>query len=349
MHLRTTLLLVVIAVTVGVVVLVNPFSGDDDDAPDPPWFYQTSMDDIDSIQVRFEGKDVKFVRTGRDGWLFTDPEDITPDPVRWGGMTLLLSGPSTRRLLRDEIDDPASYGLINPRVVIDVEMVGGRHVQVKLGNPTADGGAHYGQVTGFPQLFLVDATWGNVLTRLASDPPLPKWAVVRTVLSITELNLYDGDPSSEDTPVLRFTQERDGGPWTVHDFTKDVDGNPADDAERPVDLEEWEKYTPLLSGPPGVKAVVPRVTDRDYAKWGLTQESRAIEIRFAEISQRGSRFIDGVLISIGDMTPDGKGYYGKNINSEYSIQPVLYLDKVWVDSLLGLFDRIPYGNEEDSG
>lgn len=339
MSLRTTLALIVAALVVGALVYVNPFERGDKKQEEPPWFYQVSMDDINVIEVNHQGKQVRFVRNEEDAWVFVDPAGIPPSHQRWGGMTLLLSGPQTRRLLRDTIDDPAKYGLDNPQTIIDFDMVGGRHIQVRLGNKTSDGGHHYAQITGYPQLFLIVSNWGDVLIRLATDPPYPKWYVKRDPDEIVELNIYAGDYTDENTPWLSFTREDDG--WYVQDWTKDKEATP-------VDQERWEQIKPLLAGPPDISVAKYKASDdEDYEPFGITKDTSAIEIRFEGFTERGTRFIDGVLFKLGSKTPDGGGYYARSESSE-AVRPVLVLPAQWVETILALYDDIPYGQPQQA-
>ena len=83
--------------------------------------------------------------------------------------------------------------------------------------------------------------------------------------------------------------------------------------------------------------------NRDYTAWGISEDSRAIEIRFAEISEFGTRFIDGNLFRIGDKTPDGEQYYAVPISDRIRT-PVLRVDADWADSVFGLFETVPYAD-----
>ena len=206
MNLKITLGLVVIASVVGGVVYVNPFADEETRAPRPPWFYQVGIDDINRIEVSFEAESVGFGKTPEGTWAFDDPADIPPLPFRWGGVTLLVSGPQTRRDLtatQTFINDPAEFGLDNPHTIVKVGLTGDRQIEFRLGDTTTDGGHHYGEVVGFDELFIIAAAWGDVLARLVKEPPLPKWYIKRTPEELEQVNIYGGDPTSDETPVGR--------------------------------------------------------------------------------------------------------------------------------------------------
>ena len=104
-----------------------------------PWFYQVAEDDIETISVRYlDDKSVSFYKTEQRTWAFADPDGIPPNYNRWGGITLLLSGPGTRRDLtavQPIIDDPAQYGLDAPDTIVDVGLTAEQKRSVPAGRP----------------------------------------------------------------------------------------------------------------------------------------------------------------------------------------------------------------------
>lgn len=308
-----------------------------------PWFYQVAEDDIETIRVQYlDDKSVSFYKTEDRTWAFTDPEGIPPNFNRWGGVTLLLSGPGTRRDLtavQPTIDDPAQYGLDDPNTIVDVGLTADRSVQFRLGDLTTDGRHHYGQVVGFTDLFLIASSWGDVISRLANEPPIPKWYVRREPESIVEVNVYFGNPTTEDTHLISFIQDYRTNEWTVIDYK-------VDEEEQPIDMEIWGPLIPLAPGPENITVTVPAVDDQDYTPWGIGDDSGAIEIRFSGETDRGTRFTDGVLLILGDKSEDGSVYYAKN-EANFIRQPVLGLPADWVNTFVELAQNPPYGEESE--
>ena len=354
MNVRVTIALVVAAIAVGVVVYLNPFQSEPEPKDDSPWFFQLAEEDIRSIEVihrvpivqdgQQPVKNVSFVKTSQEHylWEFVEPEGIPPDRNRWGGITLLLSGPKTRRDLTPQnviIEDPAEYGLDDPATVVKVGLTLDRDLEFRLGHETTDGYHHYGQVIGFPQLFIIADSWGDVIARLAVEPPIPRWFVEHTSEDIIEVNIHDGPRFGDDTKSLTFDYDEEDG-WTVQ-------LRPTDEKKRPIDTERWAEVQKLLGRPLGVAVAVPFVDDRDTTPWGVGDDSRAIEIRFPGTSQGDVNFNDGDTYNIGDKVPGEERYYVQRI-SDHIINPILYVDALWVDTLFDLFDDIPYGEEQDT-
>lgn len=338
MNLKVTIAFVLLACVIGVVVWINPFVGDPERNPRSPWFYQVAQEDIVKITVTNATSSVSFYKTPSRTWAFVDPPgDIPPSHTRWGGITLLLSGPGTRRDLtsfRPTIDNPEEYGLDNPETIVDVGLTANRTLQFRLGDTTTDGDFVYGQVLGFDDLFIITSNWGEVISRLAKEPPLPKWAVDRSPDIIKELNMYDGNAIQEKIRMVSFSQDLETNEWTVRDDKIDED-------YVDVDMDLWEPVSKLVSGPKNITVAVASVPDRDYTPWGIDDDSFSIEVRFAGRTERGTKYTDGSLFRLGNKTKDEKFYYAK-VETDTVVVPVLLLDAQWVDKFKALSAEVPY-------
>lgn len=148
--------------------------------PDAPWFYNVNERDIVQISVTHLGENQTFIK--QDGsWYFDNGPSSVSQVVnidRWGGIPLLLTGPRSSRLLEEHVSDPAQFGLSEPISHISVLLRDGRQVNVLLGDLTADGSDNYASLEGTTSVFLVDVTWGEVLNRLVTEPPVLPEALV---------------------------------------------------------------------------------------------------------------------------------------------------------------------------
>ncbi len=342
MNWKFTLALVFVAVAIGAVAYINPFEGEEERAEKSPWFYQVSFDDIVNIRVQSGDKVESFSKIGEGSWVFDRLEGIPPSHLRWGGIVLLLSGPQTKRdisIVRPVIENPAEYGLADPGLIINLGLTGDRELEFRLGDKTTDGNHSYGQVIGFPQLFLIADLWGDVLRRLANEPPVPKWWETRDPEIITEVNIVLGEPGNLDSPYLRIQNE--DGEWFARHFQNDVEN-------RPLDEEIWEsEYKALMGGPENIRVEQYRVRDRDYADWDIDQDGYSIEIRFSGLTERGTKYTDGVLFLIGNKTEDGKHYYAVPA-SDQSLAPVVLLDAEWAEKIFDLVGNVPYAEESET-
>ena len=323
MNLRTTFLLVVFLAVVAGYFFFFQARRSGTTEPEPPWFYTATMEDIQRITITTPGQSRAF-RQERDGWAFEEPAGLPVDPARWGGITLLLSGPQSRRLLASSVEDPAKFGLTSPQGVVSVELRGERQVRILLGQRTPDGSAHYAQQEGDPRLFLVDASWGEVLTRLVTEPPYPEWfyQVPRDRL------LYLG--VAAEGKEAAFVPE-DGG-WRF-----------ATPERTPVDPERWKEVAPLLGGPPSLRLLASKV--EEPARYGLDAPTLIVRAEYRppptlqEVPRRG------VEMQVGRPLPDGTGYYARprDLRTGKDLPFLLAVDKTWVEVLRRLALNPPVG------
>lgn len=173
MNFRFSMVLILILVLVGGYVGLYELRKAPPREDEPPWIYNVNMQDITRIAVTHQGATQAFVHQ-EDGWHFADEPDIKVDRNRWGGIVLILMGPQSQRLLSDTIDDPGKYGLVEPSTEVYLELLERRTVEIDLGDKTPDGESYYAKIKGYPQLFLIHSSWGQVLNRLVTEPPYPQ-------------------------------------------------------------------------------------------------------------------------------------------------------------------------------
>jgi hypothetical protein len=336
MNIKLTIILLSFAVIAGIVFIVNPFTTDTDKGPPKPWFYQVHVDDMTGIEIVYNNEVESFIKTPSNTWAFTGDPQIPTDRVRFGAIDFLLGGPQTKRDLSETnviIENPAQYGLDAPHTTVTIKLTLDRTLQFNLGDKTTDGNHHYGQVIGFPQLFLISDTWGDVIARLVYEKPLPKWFRPLNPLRIVEVNVFgkSDDPENQTNYVSYIKKQ---GEWEVTDYRIDTKA-------KKIDAEKFGNILPTLSRPENVGIVTHRVWDKDYTEWELTDNSMLVEIRFEEISEEGTKFKDSVVFHIGKTTVDGSSRYARPENDD-PYQPVLVLPLDWLSAIMGLYNDVPY-------
>ena len=170
MNVRLSILLVLVLVLIGGSVYITQELATRERKESPPWLYQLQPEDITKISVLYRDQEMDYELQG-DQWVIKDGNDTPVFQDKWAGMTLLLSGPKTNRLLADSIDDPAKYGLDEPQTRIQVFDKSGSPLEFHLGNSTPSGHHWYASVVGSQSLFQVAALWGEVVSKLATEPP----------------------------------------------------------------------------------------------------------------------------------------------------------------------------------
>lgn len=328
MNLRFTLLLITALsyIAIGVTwFLTNPAS--EQQEIEPPFFYTLAPDDLRHIEIDIgDDKTGWNLREDTRRWYFDDMDDIPADLFRWGGITQLLGGPRTQRVLSQEIDDESLYGLDDPSTVITVTLRDESQVKLILGGLTPDGENNYARVDGFPQLVLVDSTWGGVLQRLVTEPPVPEW-YYQLEGTVREIILFDNNE------VLRaYGYDRQNDKWTVCDIPLETDpctGSVAADGEA-LQAEIDHFGQPAING-----AIALNLTDDEaFVPYGTTVDSPYIAVRIENPgSQAGVTEVTRLTMTFGDLTREGDARYA--VANETS--DVISIDAEWADRVLDLF------------
>ena len=170
MNVRLSILLVVIFGLIGGSVYITQELSTKERQPRPDWLYRIDIEDISRISVTTTGASMSYVLDG-DQWIIQDGNDTPVFIDKWAGTTLLLSGPRSDRLLAEEIDDPAKYGLEPPMTEVTVVDQHGFQLTFHLGTTTSDGSQRYTRLVGSDRLFTVAAIWGDVVSKLATELP----------------------------------------------------------------------------------------------------------------------------------------------------------------------------------
>lgn len=107
-------------------------------------------------------------------WYFDDANRSAVDTKRWGGgIPLLLSGPGADRVIAENATQEKleEYGLLNPSMVIKLEMFNGQTMNITVGDRTPNGNNYYVRAPSTNAVATVDYTWYDVLSKLVTDPP----------------------------------------------------------------------------------------------------------------------------------------------------------------------------------
>lgn len=168
---------VILAALAALYVLASRPADVPPDAPRPD-LWSAPMDDLVAVTIALpaSGKRGAWVRGAGGDWYGAGADRRKVDSQRWGGVSLLLSGPKAERLIAAAAtpEQLASYGLLRPRMTIDLVFEGDRRIHVDVGDPTPGGAAAYVRRAGSADVYTVHETWFAVLERLVVDPPTVK-------------------------------------------------------------------------------------------------------------------------------------------------------------------------------
>ncbi|MBI3744531.1 MAG: hypothetical protein HY261_09660 [Chloroflexi bacterium] len=184
MNIRVTIGLVLvlgITILVAVIVFATRGGGTPTRVGTPQqFFYTVSDNDINKVIVAHNGTTLQFVQDAQSQWHFNDSNGELVDLNRWGGVTLLLSGPQYKRKLTSQ-PSPANlteWGLDNPTTTVTVGLKALGDIRIKVGARTPQSASTYTQFERLnvasgadPGVYLVDSSWGDVIARLTTEPP----------------------------------------------------------------------------------------------------------------------------------------------------------------------------------
>jgi len=327
MNLRLLLVLITVLsyVAVGVTwFIANP--NEEAKEPDPPFFYTLAPGDLRNIKITVgDTVDSWSLDVEERRWFFDSLEGIPVSLYRWGGITQLLGGPRTQRVLATKIDDELLYGLDNPGSSITVTLRDGSTIEMLLGKLTPDSGNNYARVVGSPQLVLVDSSWAQVLTRLVNEPPLPDWYY--TVKGeIREILMFD---NNEVIRAYGFNRESES--WFLCDLPAVADpctGTQQADSKA-LNTEMLHYGEPEIIG----VAELGLLEGADYTPWGTVLNAPYIAIRLENRTESNVIEVSRLTMTFGDLTDDGKSRYVLANETP----DVIMVDKDWADRVLDLF------------
>ncbi|MBI4328780.1 MAG: DUF4340 domain-containing protein [Chloroflexi bacterium] len=161
-----------------------------------PWFYFCEDQQIRGLDVAYFGRTLSFVRDDSRVWHFDGPDGPLVDTYSgneeqgikgssFSGVPFLAGGARSKRVF-EEVQQTESlefYGLKDPKVSFTMKLYPQEQYKdspcteaqytVRLGTTTPDGVQTYAQMEGYPQIFLVDHTWGETVARVVTEPPYP--------------------------------------------------------------------------------------------------------------------------------------------------------------------------------
>ena len=333
MNLRVNLLLIIAVSWIGILAafIFDSDFGSVKSPEQPPFFYTLDSQDIKHISIETAGLIEEFsFRDDVGRWFIDGMEGIPASLYRWGGMTTLLGGPRTQRVLKQSIDDPATYGLKDPSARYTVTLSNGSKRVLLIGDTTINGASNYAKMQGYPQLVLVDVSWSEVLNRLATEPPIPDW-------------LYELDPKNakeilfflNNDVVEGYGVDNDTGTWRVCDFP--IDGDPCKGTES----ADENAITGLLEHIKNHKMQgvqeISFTDEKIHELYGTDQDAPYFVIRTESIAEGGYTLVSRTSMIIGKPTKDGKSRYAVAMETK----DIIKVDINWANKILELFDQAP--------
>ena len=174
------ILLLVLVVLAGVFYIVSrPKGGTPVQPTEFVWLIEE--DEIEHVTITLPRENPvlsqSFIRIKHDDdfpWFFDDEARTPVNSGRWGGgIPLLLSGPGADRVISysTTVDKLTEYGLMSPKMKIDLILSDNKTMQILVGDKTPNGNFYYVKAPDANAVAVVDYTWYDVLSKIVTDPP----------------------------------------------------------------------------------------------------------------------------------------------------------------------------------
>jgi hypothetical protein len=256
LKLRAIIVLVVIAAVMGVTFYAISRPGPAEPVDSIPYVWDFDMDDLQHIEINMPrtGQSVSFV-VHEDRYFYFDVDNGSiVDMQRWGGgIPLILSGPGAdRRLVQNATDAQlAEYGFTTPNLDITLTLKDGSVYNIQLGNSTPSGKTYYIRLTELREIYTVDYSWYDVISRLVTEPPYPAANFVNEKLTVTPLEASVGQ-------TITITAEMVNTGAVTGQYEVKLMINGTVEAIQTIELERNEKTTvifKIMKDTPGIYSI----------------------------------------------------------------------------------------------
>jgi len=127
--------------------------------------------DVVSLELQGGDKKVALAKDEQGKWQLTAPEQAEADERSLSTVLWRVSRLTADAKVADTVDDPATYGLDKPQLVVSFKAKDGRQETLTLGNANPRGTGNYAAKAGSPTLYLVNTAVGTDLKKLLTTPP----------------------------------------------------------------------------------------------------------------------------------------------------------------------------------
>ena len=170
--LRSTLVLLVVALGLGAYIFVVERNRPSGGAPEPlDAVFDFESDDITRLVVTAESGERTVIEKTDDRWQLVEPFAGAVDITEVVALTSGLAALERQRVVAEpeETPDLAVFGLAEPRIRVEVTTTAGIDARLLIGEQTPTGGDLYATVAGSNRVFLLSAYLDGTFNRTTFD------------------------------------------------------------------------------------------------------------------------------------------------------------------------------------
>ena len=156
-----------------------------------PEIWSVEEEKIHQITIRLphEKKMMDFFKDKDERWRFDDETRQPVDIQRWGGIVLLVSGPKSKRMIAEKVEDLGEYGFTDPQMIVTLDIRGQKDpLEILFGGRTPQEDQFYVKLKHKDPVYIMHSNYCEVLRRLALEPPRPARNKSRTEKMSEKMN-----------------------------------------------------------------------------------------------------------------------------------------------------------------
>ena len=275
----------ILAVLLGVLYWSNHRKSSEDTtvkaSPDAPTKI-LSLNQADIVRFSIHRKDqlpVELSRTDSGAWQITAPKSLTADQEAVSSLLSTISPLNSSRLLEEKTSDPASYGLSQPALELEISPKGNKTQKLLIGDETPSGNAYYAMLSGDPRLFTLASYNKSSLDKTVSDLR-DKRLLTADFDKVSQIELIGQQPGKKQD--ITFARNKDAWqilkpkPWRadsdhVADLIRRLRDAKLESASETADAEAVKAYrsaspcvTVKITGTSGTQELALRKAKDDY-------------------------------------------------------------------------------------
>ncbi|MCL4467058.1 MAG: DUF4340 domain-containing protein [Chloroflexi bacterium] len=170
---RSTFLMVAVLVVLGALVYIVEFQGQNDSAgaPKETRVFSYNEQDVVAFELQSGQKRTALAKDDQGHWQLTAPEQAEADEWSFDTVLWQVAKLSADSKVADSADQPQTYGLDRPTMVVTFRTKDGHEETLTIGSANPRGTGNYAVTSDSPALYLINTAIVTDLQNLLTVPP----------------------------------------------------------------------------------------------------------------------------------------------------------------------------------
>lgn len=184
MSFKQTLVLAVLLILLAGYIFYAHITKPKEKQEEQPGIWSVEEEKVQHITIRLprEKKQISFFQDKNECWRFDDETEHPVDTKRWGGIVILVSGPKSKRMIAEKVEDLGEYGFSDPQMVVVLGVRGRKDpLEILFGDRTPTKDQFYVKLEHSAPVYIINSIYCEVLMRLVLEPPIPPLVKARAL------------------------------------------------------------------------------------------------------------------------------------------------------------------------